>query len=44
MYLIDSHTHIFLEEFDSDRDLVIQRASEAGVLMFLLPNIDVESV
>jgi TatD DNase family protein len=44
MYLIDSHTHIFLEEFDSDRDIVIHRAREAGVRMFFLPNINVESV
>jgi len=44
MYLIDSHTHIFLEEFDSDRDIVIQRAIEAGVELFLLPNINVESI
>jgi TatD DNase family protein len=44
MYLIDSHTHIFLEEFDPDRDLVIQRAREAGVQIFCLPNIDVESI
>jgi len=44
MVLIDSHTHIFLEEFDSDRDIVIQRAKEAGVGMFLLPNIDIESI
>jgi len=44
MYLIDSHTHIFLEEFDSDRDIVLQRAREAGVRLFFLPNIDVESI
>ena len=44
MYLIDSHTHIFLEEFDSDRDLIIKRARDAGVEMFCLPNIDVESI
>jgi len=44
MYLIDSHTHIFLEEFDQDRDAVLQRAKEAGVRLFFLPNIDVESI
>ena len=44
MYLIDSHTHIFLEEFDPDRDLVIQRAREAGIRAFCLPNIDVTSI
>ena len=44
MYLIDSHTHLFSEEFDSDRDLVIQRAIDAGIQLFCLPNIDTESV
>jgi len=44
MYLIDSHTHLFTEEFDSDRDLVIQRAKEAGIGLFCLPNIDGKSI
>ena len=44
MYLIDSHTHLFSEEFDSDRSLVIQRAREAKVRIFCLPNIDVDSM
>lgn len=44
MYLIDSHTHIFTEEFDSDRDLAMQRAKDAGVRLFFLPNIDVDSI
>jgi len=44
MYLIDSHTHLFSEEFDSDRDTVVQRAKEAGIHLFCLPNIDVESI
>ena len=44
MFLIDTHTHIFSEEFDSDRDDVIQRASDAGVKKLLLPNIDLDSI
>jgi len=44
MYLIDSHTHLFLEEFDSDRELVLRRAKQAGVEIFCFPNIDVESI
>ena len=44
MYLIDSHSHIFLEEFDSDRDAVIRRARETGIRLFCIPNIDVESI
>jgi TatD DNase family protein len=42
--LIDTHTHLFLEEFDNDRDQVIQRAIESGVEVFLLPNIDVQTI
>jgi TatD DNase family protein len=44
VYLIDSHTHIFTEEFDSDREEVIKRAIEVGVEKICLPNIDLESV
>jgi len=44
MYLIDTHTHIFSEEFDSDRDDAIQRALDSGVEKLLLPNIDLDSI
>jgi len=37
---IDTHTHIFLEQFDEDREDVISRAVERGVKTMLLPNID----
>ena len=37
---IDSHTHLFLKEFDTDRDEVIKRAIHAGVRKMFLPNID----
>lgn len=30
-FMIDTHTHIYLEEFDEDRSGVVQRAREAGV-------------
>jgi TatD DNase family protein len=36
----DSHTHLYLDAFDADRDLMIQRALHAGVTCMLLPNID----
>ena len=41
--LIDSHTHIYAEEFDEDFEAMLQRAEEAGVIQFVLPNTDVES-
>ncbi|MEE4215319.1 MAG: TatD family hydrolase, partial [Bacteroidales bacterium] len=44
MQLIDSHTHLYLPEFDNDRDEVIKRALNSGVIKMLLPNIDRESI
>jgi len=43
MQLIDTHTHLYLPEFDEDRDEVIARAVSNGVLKLLMPNIDVHS-
>lgn len=40
MKLIDSHTHLYLEQFDDDRDEVIQNAINAGIERMLLPAID----
>jgi TatD DNase family protein len=40
MELIDTHSHIFLPEFDADRDQVITNALESGVSKILLPNVD----
>ena len=44
MKLIDTHTHIYLPEFDADRDETIMRAVQAGVVILLMPNIDTDSV
>lgn len=41
--LIDTHSHIYAEEFDDDRNEAIARAEAAGVGMILLPAIDNES-
>jgi TatD DNase family protein len=43
MQLIDTHAHIYAEEFDSDRAEVVARAAEAGVVVMVLPAIDGES-
>jgi TatD DNase family protein len=40
MYFIDTHTHIYLPEFDEDRDAVRNRAFVAGVKTTILPAID----
>jgi len=42
--LTDSHAHIYLEEFDDDRDDMIQRARDAGVKKIFMPNIDLSTV
>ena len=38
--LIDTHTHLYTEEFDEDRELAIIRARESGVSRLFMPNID----
>jgi TatD DNase family protein len=44
MRLIDTHTHLYLPEFDADRKEMMARAESCGVERFYLPNIDRESV
>lgn len=40
MILTDTHTHLYSEEFDQDRNEMIQRAIEQGVSRFFVPSID----
>jgi len=42
--LIDTHSHIYSEEFDADIAQTIQRAKDAGVKHIIMPNIDSESL
>jgi TatD DNase family protein len=44
MKLIDTHTHIYLPEFDSDRDTAVTRALENDIEKLLMPNIDISSI
>jgi TatD DNase family protein len=44
MQLIDTHTHIYLPEFNHDRDESVKRAVQSGVVKQLMPNIDIDSV
>jgi TatD DNase family protein len=44
MQLIDTHTHLYLPEFDEDRDAVVGNAVSSGVAKLLMPNIDGRSV
>lgn len=38
--LIDTHTHLYSEAFDEDRQAMMQRAIDAGVTQFFIPAID----
>lgn len=44
MTFIDTHTHLYSEEFDEDRHEMVARAVEAGAEYLLLPNIDANSI
>jgi TatD DNase family protein len=44
MQLIDTHIHIYAEEYDQDRHQLIDQARTAGVHQLLLPNIDHTSI
>ena len=40
MQIIDTHTHLYLDQFKQDIDKVISRAKENGVSKFIFPAID----
>lgn len=40
MIITDTHTHLYSEAFDEDRDQMMQRALDAGVTRFFVPAID----
>ena len=40
MIITDTHTHLYSEEFDQDRNDMIQRAIDSGVTRFFIPAID----
>jgi TatD DNase family protein len=40
MIITDTHTHLYSEEFEKDREEMIQRALENGVSRFFIPAID----
>nr|WP_321405633.1 TatD family hydrolase [uncultured Carboxylicivirga sp.] len=42
--MIDTHSHIYSEEFDQDRLEIIKAAREVGVKKILLPNVDASSI
>ncbi|MDR1180507.1 MAG: TatD family hydrolase [Bacteroidales bacterium] len=44
MEFIDTHAHLYVKDFDGDRDEVIKESLNHGVRRILLPNIDLESL
>lgn len=40
----DTHAHLYLDAFDTDREEVIERAVQAGVRYMFLPNIDASGI
>lgn len=44
MQFIDTHTHLFVEQFNEDRHEIIKAAIDAGIEQMLLPNIDIDSI
>lgn len=42
--LIDTHAHIYLDQFEADLDDVIKRAKQVGIKAILLPAIDLPSI
>ncbi len=44
MYFTDTHSHLYSDAFDEDRDEMIQRAFHSKVEMIYMPNIDSTSI
>ncbi|QNL22728.1 TatD family hydrolase [Hyphobacterium sp. CCMP332] len=42
--MIDSHAHIYLDQFDEDQNEMIERAQKVGVSKIYMPNIDSSSI
>lgn len=43
-FLIDTHAHLYLPEYDGDREDMIKRSLDRGVQIMMLPNIDRSSI
>lgn len=44
MIFTDTHTHLYVKQFNDDRKEALERCFEAGIQRLFLPNIDVESI
>lgn len=41
---IDTHAHLFVEDYANDMDMIVERTKKAKVEKVLLPNIDVDTI
>lgn len=44
MQLIDTHNHIYLDDFDPEQDKLIAEAEASGIAALLLPNVDTTTI
>jgi TatD DNase family protein len=44
MQFIDTHTHLYLKQFEGDRKAVVEKAIQNGISHLFLPNVDVETI
>lgn len=44
MKLIDTHSHLYLEEFDPEQETLIEAAITSGIDTLLLPNVDLATI
>lgn len=42
--IIDTHIHLYAAAFDTDRDALIKDAMQQGISVFMIPNIDADSI
>jgi len=42
--IVDTHSYLFVEEFNEDRNQAVTRALESGITHIVTPNIDMESL
>lgn len=44
MTIIDTHTHLYLDEFSPDNDAAVARAIDSGVEKLIFPNVDLSTI
>lgn len=44
MKLIDTHNHLYLEDFDPEQDQLVTAAKKSGIDILLLPNVDTTTI